>query len=89
MFTPYDDDPAGPGEIHVTATLSDQTVVTGRLSSHNPGVEDSPDRDLVLVAPIRLRTTDGTEHALPATHTVICARSIVRLDVTHVAPPGP
>ncbi len=89
VFTLYDEHPAGPGEVHVTATLSDQTVITGRLSSHKPGVEEIPDRDLVLAAPIRLRSTDGTEHALTATYTVLSARSIVRLDATHVAPPSP
>jgi len=37
----YDDDPAGPGEVHVTAILSDQTVVMGRLSRHTPSVEEA------------------------------------------------
>jgi len=89
VFTLYDDDPAGPGEVHVTVALTDTSVVTGRLSSHSPSVEDTPDRDLVLAAPIRLRSKDGKEHDLPITHTVISARSIIRLDVTHLAPPSP
>ena len=67
VFTLYDDDPSGPGEVHVTAVLSDNSVVTGRLSSHSPSVEDSQDRELVLAAPIRLRSTDGQEHLLPST----------------------
>ena len=85
-FAMYDDGPAGVGQVHVTALLTDGTLVSGRLSSHAASVEDGPDRDLILAAPIRVRTTDGAEHHPGAAHTVLSARQIVRLDVTHVAP---
>ncbi len=86
VFTMYDDDPAGPGQVHVTALLTDGTMVGGRLSSHAATVEDGPDRDLVLAAPVRVRTTDGTEHDPGSTYTIVSARQIVRLDVGHVLP---
>jgi hypothetical protein len=89
VFTMFDDDPAGPGEVFVRALLTDGTLIGGRLSSHAATVEDGPDRELVLAAPVRVRTTDGAEHDPGSTYTIVAARQIVRLDVVHVSPTPP
>lgn len=89
VFGMFDDDPTGPGPVIVGALLTDGTYVRGTLSSHSPTVEETPDRDMVLTAPLQLRTTDGAAHDLGPGYTVISASRIVRLDVTHVAPQPP
>ena len=86
VFTLYDDEPAGTGYVLVGAQLEDGTYVRGTLSSHSADIEDSPDREMVLRAPLGLRTTDGAWHELGTTHAVVSARRIMRLDVTHIGP---
>jgi hypothetical protein len=79
-FTLYEDG----GPIHVGAELTDGTYVSGTLLSFADDVQETADRELVLTAPLALRTKDGESHALGNTCTVISARHIVRLDVTHL-----
>lgn len=86
VFTLYDDDPAGTGDVLIGAQLEDGTYLRGTLSSHSAEIEDSPDREIVLRSPLGLRTTDGEWHELDSTHAVVSARRVVRLDVTHLAP---
>ena len=78
-----------PGPIHIAVALDDGTVVEGRLFTFNVASEDNEDRDMVLSAPISLTTVDGVRHILGSQFTVISARHIVRLDVTHLYPGGP
>lgn len=85
VFTMYDDHPGGPGNVVVGALLDDGAYVQGILASHSPDLEETGDRELVLTAPITLRTKDGKTQALPNTYTIVSAGRVLRLDVTHVA----
>lgn len=88
VFGMYDDDGGAPGDVVVGALLEDGSYVQGTLSSHSPEPDETPDRDLVLRAPLVLRTTDGKINPLPGTYTIVSACRVVRLDVQHVAPPA-
>ncbi len=88
VFAMYDDHPDGPGDVVVGALLADGAFVQGVLSSHSPEPDETADRDLVLKAPITMRTTDGRLHELPATYTIVSAGRVLRLDVQHIAPPA-
>jgi hypothetical protein len=72
------------GPIHVGAELTDGTYVSGTLLSYADDLPEGPDRELVLVAPIDLRTKDGKTHTLGCSFTILSARQIIRLDVTHL-----
>ncbi len=85
VFTMYDDHPDGPGDVLVGALLEDGAYVQGTLASHSPDLQETGDRDLVLTAPITLRTTDGIRHPLPNTYTIVSAGRVLRLDITHIA----
>jgi hypothetical protein len=89
VFGMYDDHPHGPGDVVVGALLEDGAYVQGILSSHSPEPDETTERDLVLKAPITLRTTNGKLHQLPATYTIVSAGRVLRLDVQHIAPPAP
>jgi hypothetical protein len=80
----YDDNKAGP--VWIGSQLDDGTYIEGQLVTFNAGGEDDADREMVLSEPLRLRTTDGAIHKYGAKFTVISARRIVRLDVTHLDP---
>ncbi|MFI5489194.1 DUF6338 family protein [Micromonospora echinaurantiaca] len=77
----YDDD---PGLIHVAAQLDDGSCIVGYLFQYNIDTDEGQDRDMVLHGPLGLVAADGTRHNLGASFTVISARRIVRLDVTHL-----
>jgi hypothetical protein len=68
----------------VAAQLDDGTCIFGRMHSFNVDPDESENRDIVVSAPIRLITADGNEHVLANQFTIISARHIVRLDVTHL-----
>lgn len=80
----FDDD--DPGPICVGAQMDDGTYVEGRMYTFNVASEDDEDRDMILAGPIFLTTLDGVRHATELQFTVISARHIVRLDVTHLPP---
>lgn len=77
----HDDD---PGQIHVGLELDNGAYVQGRLSSLNVLPEETGDRDILLHAPLSLRTTRGTEHVLSTQYLVASARHIRRMDVSHL-----
>jgi hypothetical protein len=52
-------DGAGAVEVWLLCELHDGTILTGRLYSLNPDVEEDADRELVLVAPIERRPPGG------------------------------
>jgi hypothetical protein len=82
----YDD--SNPGQVVIGGQMDDGTYVEGRLFSFNAAGEDDADREIALSAPLRLTTVDGVRHDFAAQFTVISARRIVRLDVTHLDPTG-
>lgn len=89
VFTMYDDHADGQGDVLVGALLEDGAYVQGMLASHSPDLQETGDRDLVLAAPITLRTTDGIRHSLRNTYTIVSAARVLRLDITHIAPTRP
>jgi len=68
--------------------LIDGTSFHGRLGSASTQIEESPDRDLVLAAPIQVRSI-GTEEwtSLQAGTLVISAARISYMTVQYVSPP--
>jgi hypothetical protein len=80
----YDDD--RPGPILVGAAMDDGTYVEGWVMFFNIAADEDEDREILLGAPLHLTTQDGRRHAYAAQFTVISARHIVRLDVSHVDP---
>jgi hypothetical protein len=78
----YDDSDAGP--VHVGAQMDDGSYFEGRVFSLNTSPDEDADRELLLHAPLRLTTANGLSHDIRAQFTVISARHIVRLDVTHL-----
>jgi Family of unknown function (DUF6338) len=75
-----------PGPVVVGAQMDDGTYVEGRLFSFNATAEEGEDREVLLAAPLYLTTVDGRRHDLFQQFTVISARRIVRLDITHLEP---
>lgn len=70
----------------VGAQLDSGAYVQGDLFTYSVASREDEHRDLVLTAPIELRTADGVTHTLDVKYSVISARHIVRLDVTPVQP---
>lgn len=76
-----------PGENAVVGCiLEDGSYVEGRQASFNVSSDDSPDRDLILVEPLKYRAP-GAEEAIPFPWgaTCISARRIVALFVSYPA----
>ncbi|MFJ4811094.1 DUF6338 family protein [Streptomyces longwoodensis] len=78
-----------PGENPIVGcTLEDGSYIEGRQASFNVSSEDSPDRDLVLIEPLKYRAPGATEtHALPWGAACVSARRIVTMLVSY--PPAP
>ena len=74
-------------EVHVGCMLDDGSYVSGRLRSYSQVAEDTPDRDLVLRAPIKVRPRGATEarEVQNVTWMTISARHIVTMAVTYVS----
>ena len=74
-------------QVHVGCTLDDGSYVSGRLRSYSQVAEDTPDRDLVLRAPIMVRPRGAAEaREVPnVTWMTLSARHIVTMAVTYVA----
>lgn len=62
----------------VGALLEDGAYLLGRLSRRSPDLEETNDRELVLRAPITLRTTDRNIHELSDTCTIVSAGRLTR-----------
>ncbi|MGA4900590.1 DUF6338 family protein [Streptomyces griseoincarnatus] len=78
-----------PGENPIVGcTLEDGSYIEGQQASFNVSSDDSPDRDLVLVHPLKYRAPGATEtHDLPWGMACISARRIVTMLVSY--PPAP
>lgn len=78
-----------PGENPIVGCiLEDGSYIEGRQASFNVSSDDSPDRDLVLVEPLKYRAPGTTEmHAFPWGAACISARRIVAMFVSY--PPVP
>ncbi|WP_175412743.1 DUF6338 family protein [Streptomyces sp. TRM64462] len=72
-------------EINVACLLDDGSLVEGCPGAFNTSAEDSPDRDIILVEPIRYRPPGATGEAQPYPAGAVCisARRIVAMFVTH------
>ncbi|GIF51122.1 hypothetical protein DFJ67_0283 [Asanoa ferruginea] len=82
----YADD---PGPIEVGAQMEDGSYLRGRLSHFNVAAAETADRELMLESPLELTTADGEKVPLEWQYTVVSARRVVRLDVSHLAPDRP
>ncbi|MCP3805364.1 DUF6338 family protein [Allokutzneria sp. A3M-2-11 16] len=72
---------------HVGCVLDDGSYIAGHLSSWNTLGEDSPDRDLILTAPLTYRPAGTAEdRSYPASAVCISARRIVTMFVTYLDP---
>ncbi|MEU6306976.1 DUF6338 family protein [Streptomyces chartreusis] len=78
-----------PGENPIVGcTLEDGSYIEGQQASFNVSSDDSPDRDLVLVEPLKYRAPGATEtHDVPWGAACVSARRIVTMFVSY--PPGP
>ena len=72
-------------ETFIGAQMADGTYVSGYLVSFNPQVTESDQRELILTQ-AKLRTADNIEADIGSTVTVLSARHITRLDITHLDP---
>lgn len=77
--------------IYVGCAIDDGSHISGRLHSFSQLAEDSPDRDLVLRAPISVRPAGASqmEGIKNAALMTISARHIVSVTVTYVRRPAP
>lgn len=78
-----------PGlDVHVGCLLDDGSYIEGRLASFNRSADDSPDRDIVLTAPLKHRLPDERQSGdYDAGAACISARRIVTMFVTHIPEP--
>jgi hypothetical protein len=77
----YDDE--DPGPILVGVQMDDGNYIQGRVYTFNPAFEEKEDREILLSAPLSIRSKDGITTPLDAQFSVVSARHIVRLDVKH------
>lgn len=68
--------------------LADGSMVEGTVADFNRAVEDNPDRDLILVAPIRYVPPNGREQTLPSHAACLAARDIKTLLVHYSLEPS-
>ncbi|MFB7578217.1 DUF6338 family protein [Streptomyces hydrogenans] len=79
-----------PGENPlVGCLLEDGSYMEGTLGSFNVSADDLPDRDLILVEPLKYRAPGATEtHDLPWGAVCVSARRIVTVFVSYPQPPA-
>ncbi|MET7708926.1 DUF6338 family protein [Micromonospora sp. NPDC005413] len=70
-------------ETFIGVQMDDGTYVRGYLVSYSPGGVEDDQRELILTR-AEIRPVDGEIQPIGSTLTVISARHIVRLDVTHL-----
>ncbi len=77
-----------PGEDPIVGcVLEDGSYIEGRQASFNVSSDDSPDRDLVLVEPLKYRAPGATEvQTFPWGAACISARRIVTMFVSYPRP---
>lgn len=66
---------------YVKARLSDGTLVQGWMSSFNPHVSETGDRELTLANPVHIAAPDGTVTANDGGAVALSARNILYLEV--------
>jgi hypothetical protein len=77
--------------VFVGCELRDGTYVSGYLDWYSTELVETDDRDLMLAAPIKVKTSDGEEN-VDFPRVVLSAREIVRMYVSYVdqeVPPPP
>lgn len=79
--------PSKADETLVGVQMVDGAYIQGYLVSANPSTTENDQREIVLTR-AKLRTAEGAISDIGATFTVVSARHIVRLDVTHLEPLG-
>lgn len=79
LFADIDD-----AEIHCGCQLDDGSWVSGYLGSYSTEVTETVDRDLVLLAPIAVRTREEEAQSRAISAVVISARRLVRLEVSYL-----
>lgn len=81
----YDDEP--DGRVWVGLQIDDGTYIDGELAAFNTGSDEHENRDIaVWNAAI---TVDGERKTLDQLFTVVSARRLVRVDITHLGPELP
>jgi Family of unknown function (DUF6338) len=74
----------GKRDIQVTCTLDDGWAIQGSFQSFNNSADDSPDRDLILKRPIKLRQPGEPDmHDFNSRYACLSARRIVTLFVSY------
>ncbi|MEV6495450.1 DUF6338 family protein, partial [Actinoplanes sp. NPDC051633] len=76
------------GRTIVGALQEDGAYVQGTLLASTAGTVDYDKRELLLTGPLTLTTTDGKTHCLSVQMTIIAARNLRRLDITHTDLPS-
>jgi len=85
LFEPNPRLVTGAFSTEVTATLDDDTLITGRLYSWNRDADDGPDREFTLQAPLWLQPKNESEpFKLDAAAMTISARVIRHLSVRYI-----
>jgi hypothetical protein len=74
--------------IRAACFLDDGSIVEGRVDNFNQLADDTPDRDLILVAPIERRTPTGERQNLDSHAVCVAARNITALAVVYRVPPA-
>lgn len=69
---------------HLGVTLQDGSYLYGRLLTHNPEVEETGNRSLILAAPIQMRCEGSEAEPLDADSVVISAEQIRFLTVSYL-----
>lgn len=72
-------------ELHkyVKARLTDATLVEGWMSSFNPHVSETADRELTLANPVHITAPDGTVTVNEGGAVALSARNVLYLDVSY------
>jgi hypothetical protein len=72
---------------HIECLLDDGSYIAGQLGDWSTLGDDSPDRDLILAAPITYRPAGSTDYHLhPVSVACISARRIVAMFVSYISP---
>jgi hypothetical protein len=78
----FDNTKSGRGRVHITATMTDGTLVHGYLKSYDVGADEHG--EFVLSEP--MLTTKNGQTPYDAHYAVISSSNFTRLDLTHLAP---
>jgi hypothetical protein len=79
---------AAPGGswVYVGCELADGSFVGGYLDWYNTNLDEAPDRDIALAAPIKVRS-DGNESDSEFSRVILSARNITTLYVSYLTVP--